>query len=72
MAKCVAVLRASRELISDTDVRSGEFSLEFTGAGGLYGAAHFLKIEAVEDGYRAPDTELRQIQDLEETLRWRV
>lgn len=72
MERCIQVLRAGGDLITAADRGSSEFGLKFNGEAGLYGTVHFLRIEAIEDGYRAPDGELRQIQDLDDTVRWRV
>jgi hypothetical protein len=68
----VNVLRASIHRMSDADLQSKEFALEFSGEGGLHGKIHFLKVEGVEDGYRVPEEELRQLLDIDEALKWRA
>jgi hypothetical protein len=66
------VLRSREDLSSQVQPEVSEFVMELNNEGGLYGTVHFLRVEGVEDGYRAPDAELRQMHDLDEAVRWRV
>jgi hypothetical protein len=70
--RCISVLRAREDLSAQVQPEVSEFVIELSNEGGLYGTVHFLRIEGVEDGYRAPDAELRQMHDLDEAVRWRV
>jgi len=72
MESCIAVLVAGRGKIAEEDLRGGDYEMPLAGEAGLFGVLHFMRIEGVEDGYRAPESELRQIQGLDEVVRWRV
>ncbi len=69
---CINVLQMWVDQIPEKNLQSNEFSLELNGEGGLYGTVYFMRIEGVEDGYRLPDTEMRQLVDLDDTVRWRA
>jgi hypothetical protein len=70
--RCISVLRAGGERLPMADAACTEFAINLNGEAGLHGAVHFLRIDGVEEGYKTPEGELRQIQDLDDTIRWRV
>ncbi len=70
--RCINVLQMSIDQIVENNLRSSEFKVELNGEGGLYGTVYFMHIEGIEDGYRAPDSELRQLIELDDSVRWRA
>ncbi len=49
-----------------------EFSLQTPEGAPIFGTFLFLKVVGIEQGYRAPEIELRHIHALEEVVKWRT
>jgi hypothetical protein len=68
----IEVLRGMSAEMLEAARAGQDFSLLAPDQSLLFGAFFFMRIEHTEDGYRAPDTELRQITTTDEAAKWLV
>jgi hypothetical protein len=68
----ISILHSLRSEAESEATRIDEFAVYAPRESSAFGDFLFMKVEGVEDGYRVPESELRQIQSLEEVVVWRV
>lgn len=70
--KIEKILNDLLDKISEQCENADDFSLEMSPGNELRGSFRFSKVIALEDGFRAPDTEFKKIIDIREFEQWRV
>jgi hypothetical protein len=66
----VAVLRGMTSKIAEAAKTEHEFNMQTPAGSPLFGAFFFMRIAGTEDGYRAPEAELRQLTTTDEAAKW--
>lgn len=70
--QCISALESYMEEIRACASAYGSFSFGFPPGSAIRGTVMFNRVEAIEDGFLAPESELRILRELKEADQWRA